>query len=159
MLHVTFDSLKKQTALFKQSLQYQDVQNTAISEGSVSWHIAHCLLVVCKLVSAMETSNPAEFKYTFSLLKFAMFTFKKIPRGKRKAPKIVIPPENKAPSYFQELFVEFNNKLDILRDLPQNSHVKHPALGIINKKELITFLFVHNKHHMAIMNDIVKSKG
>jgi hypothetical protein len=87
-----------------------------------------------------------------------MFTFKKIPRGKRKAPATVQPPEQYEANYFDDLFKKVEEKLNILKTIPPNANVLHPALGLINKAEALKFLMVHNKHHLKIIEDILANK-
>lgn len=155
---ITLHKIQAQIIQFKHHVALKDVQNLEVSAGNISWHIAHSMLVVVKMISAMEKSDPATFRPSFSFLKFAMFTFKKIPRGKRKAPNTVQPPEQYAIEYLEDLFNKVNQKLLSLQSLPVNANVQHPALGLINKEEALKFLYVHNLHHLKIIDDIKKNK-
>ena len=67
------------------------IQQKAISAANVGWHIDHSLLVFVRIITAMETSDPALYKSSFNLKKLLVYTLNKIPRGRAKAPKIVQP--------------------------------------------------------------------
>lgn len=149
--------IEAQINQFKSLLSKKDLQASSVSNGNIGWHIAHSILVIIKMITAMEKSDVQAFKYKFSLLKWLMFTFKKIPRGKRKAPATVQPPEVFDTPYFDDLFSKVAEKLASYQKLPKNANLVHPAIGLINKEEALKFLFVHNKHHLSIINDIIKA--
>jgi hypothetical protein len=153
--HTTINHQVEQLRLL---LVSKEIQRPSVSNGSVGWHIAHSILVIIKMITAMEKSDSVAFKSKFSFLKWAMFTFKKIPRGKRKAPATVQPPEQYEANYFDDLFKKVEEKLNILKTIPPNANVLHPALGLINKAEALKFLMVHNKHHLKIIKDILANK-
>ena len=154
----SISKVKNQVEQFKLLLESKDVQRVAVSNGSVGWHIAHSILVVIKMITAMEKSDSVAFKSKFSFLKWAMFTFEKIPRGKRKAPATVQPPEQYEANYFDELFKKVDEKLTVLQAIPSHANMLHPALGLINKSEALKFLKVHSKHHLKIIEDILANK-
>ena len=76
--------------------------NKAISEASVGWHIAHCLLVIKQITSTVAQSDPKLYKSKFKLSRFFVFLFKTFPRGKAKAPKVVIPTDEITSENLQE---------------------------------------------------------
>ena len=65
--------------------------NPNVSISTVGWQIDHCLLVINGIISQLEISNPTEFQPKWNFPKFMVFTTGKIPRGKAKAPKVVMP--------------------------------------------------------------------
>lgn len=131
--------------------------NLDISKTSVSWHLDHILKVINQVTENVSQSDPTEFKKGFNLPRFIVFLTRKIPRGKAKAPKSV-------QSYEKILEIDLRNQLEMakisvtrLDKLQPNSHFKHPYFGFINVKQTIYFLKIHTKHHLKIVNDIVKS--
>ena len=130
--------------------------NPNISNASVGWHIEHTLLVINKVVSTLENSNPAAYKSKFSFWKTIIFITKKIPRGKVKAPKHVLPTiDVTTDSLMQHLQLAQAsiNKISILQP---NNYFDHPIFGKLNVKETIPFIVIHTQHHLHIINDIVK---
>lgn len=131
--------------------------NLDISKASVSWHLDHILKVINLVTENVSQSDPTEFKQGFNLPRFIVFLTGKIPRGKAKAPKSV-------QSYEKILEIDLRNQLEMakisvtrLEKLQPYSHFKHPYFGFINVKQTIYFLKIHTKHHLKIVNDIVKS--
>lgn len=46
-------------------------------------------------------------------------------------------------------------KLQKTTDAPANLHFYHPKLGVINTKETLQFIVIHNEHHLKIIRDIL----
>lgn len=72
-------------------IRYSEKCYTAVSKEPVGWHIQHSLLVALQIISALERSNPADYKPVFNLRRFIIYGINKIPRGKAKAPPSVLP--------------------------------------------------------------------
>ncbi|TXT30947.1 MAG: hypothetical protein FD136_1594 [Chitinophagaceae bacterium] len=130
--------------------------NPAVSSSSVGWHIDHCLMVINQIIGAVNASNPQEYKWSFNFKRLVVFTTGKIPRGKAKAPATVVPT-----SAFDEVDVRLKmekslQKLTILNQLPANHFFVHPFFGHLNVKGTKKMLALHTKHHLEIINDIIK---
>lgn len=132
--------------------------NSAVSTSTVGWQIDHCFLVINKVVSEIKISNPSDYKWTFNKNRFLVQTLlRKIPRGKVRAPKSVQP--------FEEITLEhLKNKLEITRNniaelasLEAKKYFTHPFMGDLNLKTTIDFLGLHTKHHLKIIEDILKN--
>ena len=67
--------------------------NITVSEASVGWHIEHSLLVIKQITATVAQSDPKLFKSKFNFNRSWVFLFSYIPRGKAKAPRVVIPSE------------------------------------------------------------------
>lgn len=130
--------------------------NSKISSSSVGWQIDHCLLVINGIIGQLEASDPSKYHPKFSFFKFLIFTTGKIPRGKARAPKIVSP-INVATADELKLKIEVA-KTNILKlnSFPTNAHFKHPFFGDINAAKTDKFLSIHTKHHLKIIEDILK---
>ena len=152
-----------------QTIQYQIQQlqshipdyattNAAVSSASVGWHINHCLLVYTKISDALQHSDPALFKSSFNFKKLIVYTFKRIPRGRGKAPKTVQPQNILLPDELQLQLQKAIDKTNALKQLNPFHYFEHPYFGNLNVKETIKFLAIHSNHHLKIINDILKEK-
>lgn len=130
--------------------------NTVISEVSVGWHIEHCLLVIKQITATVAQSEPKLYKPKFNMARFIVFFTKIIPRGKAKAPKVVIPVDEITLDTLQESLKNTYQAIAYLKDCQENQYFMHPFFGQLNKKQTIKFLAIHTKHHLKIIRDILK---
>ena len=130
--------------------------NKAISEASVGWHIEHCLLVIKQITSTVAQSDPALFKKKFNLTRFFIFLSKSIPRGKAKAPKVVIPNDEITLETLQASLNNTYQAITYLKDCEKLQYFMHPIFGQLNKKQTIKFLAIHTEHHLKIIRAILK---
>ena len=130
--------------------------NTAISEASVGWHIEHCLLVIKQITSTVAQSEPKMYRSKFNVKRFIVFLTKTIPRGKAKAPKVVIPSEEITVDSLQESLKHTYGAITYLKDCEALQYFMHPFFGQLNKKQTIKFLAIHTEHHLKIIRDILK---
>jgi hypothetical protein len=130
--------------------------NHAISEASVGWHIEHSLLVIKQVTATVAQSEPKLYKSKFNLSRFFVFLLKTIPRGKAKAPKVVIPVDEITLETLQESLKNTYQAITYLKDCEANQYFMHPFFGQLNKKQTIKFLEIHTEHHLKIIRDILK---
>jgi hypothetical protein len=130
--------------------------NPKVSNSTVGWQIDHCLLVINGVISQLEVSNPTEFQSKFNFPKFIVFTMGKIPRGKARAPKTVNPTEKATVIELQTKIELAKNNILKLTSFSENLFFKHPFFGDLNKKQTEKFLTIHTKHHLKIIEDILK---
>lgn len=130
--------------------------NSKISSSSIGWQIDHCLLVINGVIGQVEISNPTEFKSKFNFNRLIVFTTGKIPRGKIRAPKMVTPISIATAEELKSNIEIAKNKVSKLNNLPKNSFFKHPFLSDLNVKQTEKFLAIHTKHHLKIIEDILK---
>ena len=130
--------------------------NHAISEASVGWHIEHSLLVIKQVTATVAQSEPKLYKSKFNLSRFFVFLLKTIPRGKAKAPKVVIPVDEITIETLQESLKNTYQAIAYLKDCQENQYFMHPFFGQLNKKQTIKFLEIHTEHHLKIIRDILR---
>jgi hypothetical protein len=135
-----------------------DLVNPNISKGSVGWHIEHSLLTLNLIIEAMNKSNPDNYKWTFDKRRSFVTLLGKIPRGKVKAPTVVLPTVDFNPDTLQQHISFSKEKIKSLEKLKPNNYFKHPFLGDFNLKPAKKFLEIHTKHHLNIIKDIIGSK-
>ena len=137
-------------------IPHSELLNTTVSSSSVGWHIHHCLLVGLQIIQAVEKSDPGKYKWKFNIRKTLVYTLNNIPRGKAKAPEYVQPKELMDEVEMQKTFELLKERLSILGILHTNNYFKHPYFGDLNVRAAIKMLKLHTKHHIGIINDIVK---
>ena len=137
-------------------ITHHNQSNKAISEVSVGWHIEHSLLVIKQITATVAQSEPKLYKYKFNISRFFVFLSKTIPRGKAKAPKVVIPVEEITIETLQESLKNTYQAIAYLKDCQEHQYFMHPFFGQLNKKQTIKFLAIHTEHHLKIIRDILK---
>jgi len=130
--------------------------NSKISTSSIGWQIDHCLLVINGIIGQLEMSNPSDYRPKFNLPKFLVFTTGKIPRGKARAPKIVTPVDKATADELKTKIELAKTNILKLNSFPRNAHFKHPFFNDLNTKQTEKFLAIHTKHHLKIIEDILK---
>ena len=130
--------------------------NKAISAASVGWHIEHSLLVIKQITATVAQSEPKLFKSKFNMSRFFVFLLNAIPRGKAKAPKVVIPTDNITAESLQESLKNTFQAITYLKECEEQQYFMHPFFGQLNKKQTIKFLARHTEHHLKIIRDILK---
>ncbi len=134
----------------------RDKVNINVSGVNVGWHIEHTLMVTVLIIDELLKSDPAKYKWRFNLKRLFVFSINKIPRGSAKAPKIVQPLEKRNKERLMKYIEIAKEKISKLSDLKANSHIKHPNLGILNYRQAVKFMSIHTRHHLKIIEDIIK---
>lgn len=132
--------------------------NSAVSQASVGWHLAHNLKVIHSILKALENSDPQQYKRSFSWKKELVFLTGRIPRGRARAPKNVIPDENFSESEFEERISWARKKISEISMLPKSAFFDHPFFGHVTKDETPKFLVIHTEHHLKIIREILRGK-
>jgi len=130
--------------------------NPNVSISTVGWQIDHCLLVINGIISQLEISNPTAFQPKWNFPKFMVFTTGKIPRGKAKAPKVVIPIHVATQNELKAKLEAAKNNVLKLDSFSENQFFNHPFFKDLNVKQTKRFLTIHTKHHLKIIEDILK---
>lgn len=137
-------------------IPFYEANNQAFSKSNVGWQIEHILLTLNAIIGALAKSDPKGYEWKFSFFRTLILTTKKIPRGKVKAPDAVQP---KGGSNTENLLVQLSKtreKIKVLNTLNKGHYFKHPYFGKLNTKQTVNFLEIHTKHHLKIIDDILK---
>jgi hypothetical protein len=140
----------------EQHILFLDKTNTAVSRASVGWHIEHSLKVVTQIINAAEKSNPETYKWRFNIKSALVLSLNTIPRGKGKAPKIVIPEGNITSDSLKHHVDQARLMIKNIERFHSNNYFKHPYFGDLNVKPTKKFLGIHTNHHLKIIKDIIK---
>lgn len=131
--------------------------NTTISQSTVGWQLDHSLLVINGIIEHLKNSDPKSYQWKFNWIRTYIKIINKIPRGKGKAPKVVQPTESSTIEMLNIKLEAAKKSITELEILNPNSHFKHPYFGVLNLKTTIWFLKLHTKHHIKIIEDILKT--
>ena len=148
--------LAEQLSRLEARVAVRDCLSTEVSQVDVAWHIDHTFKVINKIYDALEESNPEDYRFNVSPMRWLTFTTGKIPRGRATAPDSVRPPEVILTESLHEQSELARSNLDRLELLPKKSHFKHPVFGTLKRKHARRFLEIHTNHHLAIIEDIVE---
>lgn len=133
-------------------------RNTAVSQASIGWHLEHSLLALVKMISAVENSNPADYKREFNIKRLIVFTIGKIPRGKANAPEAVKPAGETTAEKIQPLIEKAKQKAEAFEKLSTGKFFKHPVFGDLKRKQAQKAISIHTNHHLRIINDIISNQ-
>lgn len=135
-----------------------ELTSSTISKSSVGWHIEHSLLTFNAIIDAIKKSNPDNYQWTFNWKRIFVLTIGKIPRGRAKAPTRVQPTVHYNINTLTQHLILTKDNLRSLESAQPNQFFLHPFFGELNLKPTIRFLLIHTRHHLDIINDIIKSK-
>ncbi len=138
-------------------IPYHEQNNPNVSTSPVGWHLQHILLTISLIIENVKKSDPTLYKWKFSFIKMIVFTTKKIPRGKAKAPDLVVPKQVATEASIKEELNKAARAIKALDAIPANHYFKHPFFGNLKVKPTIKFLAIHTNHHLAIITDIIKN--
>jgi hypothetical protein len=136
----------------------QETVNTEVSQANVGWHIEHSLLTIERIIYALSKSNPADYRWSFRLPRYIIFTMGKIPRGKAKAPSIVQPAGPISTDSLLQQIEHAKQTIQKLESLTSGNFFPHPYFGNLKLKKAIQCLEIHTKHHLDIIRDICKEQ-
>jgi len=150
------DKLSKYLNQLESHIPKFEEKDSKVSLATVGWQIDHSLRVINSVCKSLQNSDPKSYKNNFTLLGKVFLVLGFYPRGKAKAPKYVMPPEN---ILKDDLVAQTNlarKNIETLISLDKNAYFKHPLFGNVNTKRVYRFLETHTKHHLKIINDILK---
>ncbi|MEY4432189.1 MAG: hypothetical protein RLZZ44_319 [Bacteroidota bacterium] len=132
-----------------------EITNFQVSQSNVGWQIEHSLLTINGIVQALLNANPNDYVVQFNVMKWFFLLTRKFPRGKAKAPKVVVPKVEANRIDLQKHIDKTRETIKGLELISKNHFFKHPYFGNLNKKQSIWFLEIHTHHHLKIIHDIV----
>jgi hypothetical protein len=150
------EKIVKQLAELSTYIPQFDRQNVSVSNANIGWQIDHSLRVMNLVITALLSSNPAEYKPKFNWRKSFIFFTKKIPRGKLRAPKGILPTEEITELSLISSVELAHKNIGLLENCAPNHFFVHPFFGQVNVRETFVFIEVHTEHHLKIIRDICK---
>jgi hypothetical protein len=150
------EKIVKQLAELSTYIPQSDRQNVSVSNANIGWQIDHSLRVMNLVITALLSSNPAEYKPKFNWRKSFIFFTKKIPRGKVRAPKGILPTEEITESSLISSVELAHKNIGLLENCAPNHFFVHPFFGQVNVRETFVFIEVHTEHHLKIIRDMCR---
>ena len=147
-ISILLNHLESNIPFFKSS-------NMDISKADVGWHIEHTLLSINKVTDLLNNSRPEDYKWKFNMLRVIFLTFKKIPRGKAKAPKAVRPEREITKNSLLMHLSKTRNKIKELNNVSSDRFFEHPYFGKLSLRQTMVSIEIHTKHHLKIIDDIL----
>ena len=152
----TLNKLEAQLQEMEQKTAFLESMDPKVSKVPVSWHLAHSLKVINSVIAGLSNSDPADYRKKFSWKKELVYLTGKIPRGKARAPKLVVPEAHLSREDVLERLEKARRGIYQINTLPKNSFFKHPFFGDITRDQTARFLEIHTEHHLKIVRDILK---
>jgi hypothetical protein len=152
-----YSVIDKNEALLKQLESYLELHqklNDSISGETIGWHMAHSCMVINTITYAIVHSNPAKAKPVFTATYYWFLLTNYIPRGKAKAPNIVIPEKTITKAEIIKQIELAKANLQILASTQKQKYFTHPIFGDLNVPKTLRFFIVHTNHHLKIIRDI-----
>jgi hypothetical protein len=143
---------------FESFIPNYKILNPKVSNSTVGWQIDHSLKVINGIIGQLKMA-PTDKKSKLTLFGRFCLSTRYIPRGKGKAPKIVLPPENIEINNLNNQ-IELSKKLiPEIHEVSDKATFKHPYFGILTKNQTVRFIEVHTKHHLKIIRDILHTRN
>lgn len=133
--------------------------NAVVSNSTIGWQIDHSLLVINGVIDQLKASNPENYKWRFNKWRFIIQITNTIPRGKVRVPKSVKPIDVATIEELTSKVEQAKQNIADMEKLPAKSYFTHPFFGDLKLKTTIWFLKLHTKHHLKIIEDIIKIKN
>ena len=152
-----FSSSNKNVALLNKLEDYVEGYqklNESVSAENIGWHIAHSCMVINTITNAIVHSDASKANPKFSGAYYLLLLTNHIPRGKAKAPSIVIPKKSISKAEIVEAIELAKANLQTLASTHKNKYFTHPVFGDLNVSKTLRFFKVHTNHHLNIIRDI-----
>jgi len=142
-------------AALEKYIDHQDKFDEKVSKQGVGWHLDHVFRATIGTCQVLKKSNPNDYRWKFSFIRFAILTSNYIPRGKGRAPKITTSQEPITKEALINQYQQVMQHLSEIEGLHAHSNFQHPYFGLLNLKTTKKFLRTHTHHHLKIVRDIV----
>ena len=134
----------------------RDRKNPDVSKVDVAWQLDHILKTFNRITDVLSKSNPEDYSSSINAARTFALTGGYIPRGRAQSPDVVRPPEVIITEDIYKQLEEAKANILKLKTLNDKSNFDHPYFGQLNKAHAIRFIEVHTKHHLKIVEDILK---
>lgn len=156
MVKNRIDKLNLVLSQIEHNIPNKALKKPSVSKSDIGWQLDHALKVFNAVSAWTENSNPDDYKYKFSIWRSILFPIGYFPRGRVKAPKYVLPPEIIKTEDLKSQLQTARAHIKKLETLPEKAYFKHFIFGMLAKKQTLRFLEMHTKHHLKIVDDILK---
>lgn len=130
----------------------------SVSKWTVGEHVHHCCLSMIGIVRSLEKSTPPPPPSRVSIPKSVVFLVGRIPRGRAKSPDPVVPKEPAAQADLLAMIEKAAQEIGRASSFDHRTWVRHPVFGPLHRNEALKFARIHNRHHLRIVADILKTR-
>lgn len=148
--------INKEVKRLEALIERPNALNSDYSQKPTYWHIDHSLKVIMGISVMLKKSKPELYKNKFNWNRFVTFLKGKIPRGKGNAPNGVMAERDVSK---EDLIFQLKRAkvfLYEINEIPPNSFFRHSVFGYLNVKRSKQFMAIHTRHHINIIEDILK---
>ena len=150
-------SLASEITFFNSLVEQDDVVKESVSKWSTHKQIEHTLITnkkILQLILSPEKWDASGKPKT--LLGYFVLTLGIMPRGKAKAPKVVLPQGEDLKALLSETKELIEKTLSKLKNKPirKESIQEHPYFGSLTIKDWLRMLEIHQRHHIKIIKEI-----
>ena len=138
-------------------IDQRDLAATDVSTADVAWHLDHALKVMLNVYEALEASDTEEYSYAINPVRAVVFATGRIPRGVAKSPASVTPPDDIRTEDILTQLGEARDLLPKFYELEKRRYYEHFVFGKLNSRRATKFVLIHTRHHLRIIEDIVKA--
>lgn len=134
-----------------------DAQNPDVSKWTVGMHIQHCCLAMTGVCEALLASEPPPPRTRKSVMTEAIFLVGRIPRGRGQSPDQVLPEPGVSRESLNAMLDASAEGLRAVSATDPQKWFRHFAFGAMDRDRTLKFIRIHNRHHLRIIGDILKS--
>lgn len=150
MIQTHLDSLKSY-------IDDAPVRVLSVSGWSVGQHLHHCGLAMVGICEALAASAPPMPCVPLSLPRLMVLGTGRIPRGRAQAPDAVLPEAEPTVELVRDILERSRQGLDAAAGLGETAWFNHPFLGPMSRKTTLRFIAIHNRHHLRLIEAILKA--
>ena len=143
--------------VLKRFVPKADVVAPEVSKWSVGMHVQHCCLATIAVCESLVASEPPVPRSSFSLVVSAIFLTGRIPRGRGKSPEQAIPRDQIWTNEMEGLLLDSERRLEAARQVSRDHWYRHFAFGVLDRDRTLKFIGIHNRHHIRIVQDILRA--
>lgn len=130
-----------------------------VSKWSVGQHLEHMLLAISGMSIALRKNHPGSGDRTTNTYRELVMKSGKIPRGVVQAPAVAQPSDHPDDRHIGRLILKTRNRFGSPLEISESATLIHPIMETMTRDEALTFMVIHNDHHLAIIADILAQKG
>ena len=134
---------------------HSEISNEHISKANVAWHLDHSLKVINSVATVLQKSD-SDYKWNLNLKRDYFLLVKRIPRGKARAPKAVQSFDEITIKNIERQLKTAHALIQEMETMNPKTNFIHPYIGKLNLKQAFIFIEIHTKHHLKIIDDILK---
>ncbi len=149
--------LDKEFTQLESYIPQMDLSSAGVSKVAVGWHLDHMLRVIKTTCTSLKTSNPEDYHWQPNSTRSYVLAKGSFSRGVARAPKSVVATgEILMPELYDQL-KQVKLLVSEIGSLHPESSFAHIYFGLINLEESQQFLEIHTRHHLKIIEDIIKA--